>query len=166
VRVKVHAIVVHDDGRLVVARERHRGVERLALPGARVHDRESITRALIRGVSEATRLKIEPVRLLYIAEIPGLYAANDLHLVWLAEPRDRDAGIPEHLLIDLRSEPPASLNPPIVNEILADIDDGWPLTPRWLSTAEPGSGRVVPLRGSPGTLTVPDAPTLEARESS
>jgi len=165
VRVKVHAIVVHED-RMVLARERHRGVERLALPGSRVHDRESITRALTRGVSEATRLKVDPVRLLYIAEIPGLYAANDLHLVWLAEPRDGDAEIPEHLLVDLRCEPPASLNPPILNEILADFEAGWPLTPRWLSTAEPGNGRVVPLRGSAGILSLAGEPTLEARESS
>jgi hypothetical protein len=146
VRVKVHAIVPHEDGRVLVARERHRGVERLALPGGRVHDRESITNALVRGVAEATRIKVDPIRLLYVAEIPGLYAANDLHFVWLAEPRDRATVLPEGSLIDLGNDPPASLNPPILNEIVADAEEGWPEAPRWLSAAEPQRGRVRPVR--------------------
>jgi ADP-ribose pyrophosphatase YjhB (NUDIX family) len=135
VRVKVHAIVVHDD-RLVVARDRHRGVEKLMLPGGRVHDRESITRALVRGVADTTRLEVEPVRVLYVAEIPGLYAAHDLHLVWLAELCDPQAVVPEHSLIEFGAALETPLDPPIMHQISADAEEGWPSAPRWIGTTE------------------------------
>jgi ADP-ribose pyrophosphatase YjhB (NUDIX family) len=141
VRVKVQAIVVHD-GRLLIARDRHRGVEKLMLPGGRVHDRESITRALVRGVADTTRLEVEPVRLLYVAEIPGLYAAHDLHLVWLAELSDQDALVPESALIDLTAAHETPLDPPIMHEIAADAEDGWPMAPRWIGSTERARPRV------------------------
>jgi ADP-ribose pyrophosphatase YjhB (NUDIX family) len=131
VRVSVQAVVVRDD-QLVVVRERHRGVERLVLPGGRVHDRESTTNALVRAVAQATRIEVDPTRLLYVAEVRGRYDAHDLHLVWLAEPRDPDVVIPEHTLVELGADPHASLNPPIMNEIAADAEDGWTHNPRWL----------------------------------
>jgi len=143
VRVKVQAIVVHD-GRLLVARDRHRGVERLLLPGGRVHDRESITDALVRGVADTTRLEVDPVRLLYVAEIPGLYAAHDLHLVWLAELCDQDVAIPDSALIDFGAELPAPLDPPIMNQIAADAEDGWAHAPRWLGSTRRRSERATP----------------------
>ena len=93
-RVKVRAVVVQD-GRLLVARDRHRGVDQLMLPGGRVHERESITGALIRGVADTARLAIDPVKLLYVVEIPGLYAAYDLTLVWLAELIEPAISLPE-----------------------------------------------------------------------
>jgi hypothetical protein len=137
--VKAQAIVVRD-GRLVVARERRRGFEQLALPGARVQDRESVTHALARGALRSMRIEIEPIRLLYIAEIPGLYAAPDLHLVWLAEPSDSAASIPDAMLVDIGDGNVPALDPPIMTEIAADAEDGWPETPRWLGYVEPGSG--------------------------
>jgi ADP-ribose pyrophosphatase YjhB (NUDIX family) len=141
VRVKVQAIVVHDE-RLLVARDRHRGVERLLLPGGRVHDRESITDALVRGVADTTHLDVDPVRLLYVAEIPGLYAAHDLHLVWLAELCDQEVAIPESALIEFGAELPAPLDPPIMDQIAADAEDGWTHAPRWLGSTRRRSERV------------------------
>jgi ADP-ribose pyrophosphatase YjhB (NUDIX family) len=141
VRVKVQAIVVQD-GRLLVARDRHRGVEKLMLPGGRVHDRESITRALVRGVSDTTRLDVDPVRLLYVAEIPGLYAAHDLHLVWLAELADAGAVVPESELIEFGTALETPLDPPIMHEIAADAEEGWPTAPRWIGSADRPRRRV------------------------
>jgi hypothetical protein len=138
--VKAQAIVVRD-GRLVVVRERRRGFERLALPGGRVQDRESVTHALERGVHRSMRFEIEPVRLLYVAEIPGLYAAPDLHLVWLTEPCNPDVAIPDSALIDVSAETLPALDPPIMTEIAADLEDGWPEAPRWLGYAQPSRRR-------------------------
>jgi ADP-ribose pyrophosphatase YjhB (NUDIX family) len=139
-RVKVRAVVVQD-GRLLVARDRHRGVDRLMLPGGRVHERESITSALIRGVADTARLAIDPVKLLYVVEIPGLYAAYDLTLVWLAELIEPAISLPDASLIDLGTELPVPLDPPILGEIAADAEDGWPNNPRWLGGMEPRRGR-------------------------
>jgi ADP-ribose pyrophosphatase YjhB (NUDIX family) len=132
---------VVQDGRLVVARDRHRGVDRLMLPGGRVHERESITGALVRGVAETTRIAIDPVKLLYVVEIPGLYAAYDLTLVWLAELTGPDVSLPEASLIDLGTELPVPLDPPILDAIAADAEDGWANNPRWLGGTEPKQGR-------------------------
>lgn len=142
--VKAQAIVVRD-GRLAVVRERRRGFERLALPGGRVQDRESVTHALTRGASKSMRLEIDPIRLLYVAEIPGLYAAPDLHLVWLAEPRDPAAVIPDSMLVEIGTDNVPALDPPIMTEIAADAEEGWPETPRWLGYAEPATRRRTPF---------------------
>ncbi len=144
-RVKVRAIVVQD-GRLLVARDRHRGVDGLMLPGGRVHERESITSALIRGVADTARVAIDPVKLVYVVEIPGLYAAYDLTLVWLAELTGADVPLPESSLIDLGTELPVPLDPPILDAIAADAEDGWANNPRWLGATEPkrGRSRIIP----------------------
>jgi ADP-ribose pyrophosphatase YjhB (NUDIX family) len=134
--VKVQAVVMHD-GALVVVRERRRGFERIALPGGRVHDRESVADALIRGVTKTTRLDIEPVRLMYVAEIPGLYAAPDLHLVWLAELCVPETSVPRSLLVGLGADDLPALDPPIMSVIAADAEEGWPEAPKWLSYVEP-----------------------------
>jgi ADP-ribose pyrophosphatase YjhB (NUDIX family) len=139
------------DGSLVVVRERRRGFERIALPGGRVHDRESVAEALIRGVAKSTRLDVDPVRLMYVAEIPGLYAAPDLHLVWLAELCVPDVAIPESCLIELGAEDLPALDPPIMGVIAADADEGWPEAPQWLSYVEPRRGRLG--AGAPRGLT-------------
>ena len=150
--VKVQAILIHD-GQLVVVRERRRGFERMALPGGRVHDRESVADALVRGVAKTTRIDLEPVRLIYVAEIPGLYAAPDLHLVWLAELSDATAPIPDGLLVELGDERLPSLDPPIMNMIAADAEDGWPEAPRWISYVEPHRRRAVGGRTRSKRLT-------------
>ncbi len=130
-RVRVHAVVVRD-GRLMVVRERHRDGERLVLPGARVNERESVTHALTRGVAHATLLEVEPIRLLHVLELRGRYGVRDLHMVWLAEPRDPAAVIPDTMLVDITEELPAPLTPPIVEQLRADLEEDWAHTPRWL----------------------------------
>ena len=145
-RVKVTAIVVQD-GRLLVARDRHRGVDRLMLPGGRVQERESIAHALVRGVAETAKIDVDPVKLLYMAEIPGLYAAYDLNLVWLAEPADPQTVLPESSLIELGAELEVPLDPPILDEIAADAEDGWTNNPRWLGNS------AVARRPRPGIIT-------------
>lgn len=69
-RVKVRAVIVCD-GKLLVSRERRRGVEHVLLPGGRVQDGESITDALVREVAEETGLDVVPERLFYVAEVVG-----------------------------------------------------------------------------------------------
>ena len=86
-RVKVRAVIMQD-GKLVVSRERRRGVEHVLLPGGRVQDRESISEAFVREVAEETGLDVAPERLLYVAEVVGSYGVHDLNLVWLAGLRD------------------------------------------------------------------------------
>jgi ADP-ribose pyrophosphatase YjhB (NUDIX family) len=144
--VKVQAIVICD-GALVAVRERRRGFERIALPGGRVHDRESVSEALIRGVAKTMRLDIDPVRLLYVAEIPGLYAAPDLHLVWLAELCVPDVVIPGSCLIEIGGEQLPPLDPPIMDVIAADAENGWPEAPRWVTAVGPRRGRVAGVGG-------------------
>jgi hypothetical protein len=73
---------------------------------------------------------------LYVAEIHGRYAAHDLHLVWPAEPRDPDVVIPERTLVELGADLHPSLNPPIMDEIAADAEDGWAHNPRWLESVD------------------------------
>jgi 8-oxo-dGTP diphosphatase len=82
------------DGKLVVSRERRRGVEHVLLPGGRVQAGEAITEALVREVAEETGLDVLPERLLYVAEVVGSYGVHDLNLVWLAEPRDAQLADP------------------------------------------------------------------------
>ena len=145
-RVKARAVIVRD-GRLVVSRERRRGRKHVLLPGGRVKDGESITEALVREVGEETGIEINPIRLLYVAEVVGGHSVHDLNLVWLAEPRDPDAPIPDRALINLDHAIASTVMPPILDVIAADVRNGWPESPQWLgnvrrSTAPLDSGRV------------------------
>lgn len=130
-KVKVRAVVVRD-GRLLVSRERRQGVEHLLLPGGRVRDGESITDALIRELAEETGLDVVPQRLLYVAEVVGMYGVHDLNVVWLAELRDPQVTIADDALVDLDSQEAQAIMPPIIDRIAADATNGWPQQARWL----------------------------------
>ena len=130
-RVKVRAVIVQD-GKLVVSRERRRGVEHLLLPGGRVKAGESILDALAREVAEETGLDVEPVRLLYVAEVVAGHREHDLNLIWLAAPRDDHAAIAPTALIAFDSPEAEAVMPPIIDQIKADAADGWSDEPRWL----------------------------------
>jgi len=130
-RVRVRAVILHN-GKLVVSRERRRGVERVLLPGGRVQDGESITDALVREVAEETGVEIMPERLLYVAEVVGSYSAHDLNLVWLASPRDPHLTIDRDALVALDSPLAKSIMPPIIEQIAADAANGWAQETRWL----------------------------------
>ena len=130
-RVKVRAVIVRD-GKLVVSRERRRGREHLLLPGGRVQEGESITAALVRELSEETGLDVIPVRLLYVAEVVGTHNVHDLNLIWLGQLRDQGVAIDPQMLLDLDSPMAHAVMPPIVEQIAADAEGGWPPEPRWL----------------------------------
>jgi ADP-ribose pyrophosphatase YjhB (NUDIX family) len=131
-RVKVRAVIVRDS-KLVVSRERRRGLEHLLLPGGRVQDGESITDALVREVAEETGLDVLPERLLYVAEVVGMYGVHDLNLVWLAQPRDsQQPAIDDEALVALDSPLAQSIMPPIIRQVSADVMSGWATEPRWL----------------------------------
>jgi 8-oxo-dGTP diphosphatase len=130
-RVNVRAVIIRD-GKLVVSRERRQGLEHVLLPGGRVQDGESIHDALIREIAEETGLDIVPGRLLYVAEVVGMYGVHDLMLVWLAETRDPDAAMDGDSLVTLDSPAAESIMPPIVEQISHDLRDGWARPPRWL----------------------------------
>src|SRR5581483_10041982 len=130
-RVKARAVILHD-GKLVVSRERRRGVEHILLPGGRVRDGESIIEALVREVAEETGLDVIPERLLYVAEVVGSYGAHDLNLVWLAQLRDARLAVNPDALVALDSLPARSIMPPIIEQIAADAGAGWASEPRWL----------------------------------
>jgi len=130
-RVRVRAVILHD-GKLVVSRERRRGVERVLLPSGRVQGGESITDALVREVAEETGVEIMPERLLYVAEVVGSYSAHDLNLVWLASPRDPHLTIDRDALVALDSPLAKSIMPPIIEQIAADAANGWAQETRWL----------------------------------
>ncbi len=130
-RVKVRAVIMRE-GKLLVTHERRRGREHVLLPGGRVQDGESISEALIRELGEETGLEIIPERLLYVAEVVGAYGAHDLNLVWLAQLRHPDAAIDERALVALDSPAAHAMMPPILEQIAADAQNGWPQEPRWL----------------------------------
>jgi 8-oxo-dGTP diphosphatase len=130
-KVKVRAVVVRD-GKLLVSRERRRGVEHVMLPGGRVRDGEAITDALVRELAEETGLEVVPLRLLYIAEVVGSYGVHDLNLIWLAQLRDPQAPIEDRSWVALDSTVAESMMPPIIEQIVADMSSGWAREPRWL----------------------------------
>lgn len=123
--------MIHD-GKLVVSRERRQGVEHLLLPGGRVQTGESIHQALVREIAEETGLDVIPQRLLYVAEVVGSYGVHDVNLVWLAEPRDAELAIDPDSLVALDSSEARSIMPPIIDQIAADVANGWANEPRWL----------------------------------
>lgn len=130
-KVKVRAVLVRD-GKLLVSRERRQGVEHVLLPGGRVRDGESITDALVRELAEETGLDVVPRRLLYVAEVVGMYGVHDLNLVWLAGLRDPQSPIDDHALMAFDSPLAQSMMPPIVDQIAADAANSWPPQTRWL----------------------------------
>lgn len=130
-RVNVRALVLHN-GRLLVSRERRQGVEHVLLPGGRVRHGESVHDALIREVAEETGLHVVPDRLLYIAEVVGMYGVHDLILIWSAEPRDRDVSISDDVLVAVDSEEAQSIMPRVMDQIGGDLNNGWAEHPRWL----------------------------------
>jgi 8-oxo-dGTP diphosphatase len=130
-RVNVRAIIFRD-GKLLVSRERRQGVEHILLPGGRVQAGESINEALIREVAEETGLTIVADRLLYVAEVVGMYGVHDLILIWGASTEDEDSPIDDDVLVALDSPLAESIMPPIVEQIATDRSNGWAQHPRWL----------------------------------
>ena len=144
-KVKVRAVIVQD-GKLLVSREHRRGIEHVLLPGGRVRDGEPITDALIRELKEETALEVVPQRLLYVAEVVGMYGVHDLNLVWLAELRDPEAPIAAEALVALDSPDARSMMPPIIGQIAADAESGWPEEPRWLGNVRRPTGDADPTQ--------------------
>jgi ADP-ribose pyrophosphatase YjhB (NUDIX family) len=130
-RVNVRALIVRER-KVVVSRERRQGVEHVLLPGGRVRDGESIHEALTREVSEETGLTVSADRLLYVAEVVGMYGVHDLILIWSAEPQDTDVAIPDDVLLDVDSEQARSIMPPVMVQISGDLNNGGAEHPRWL----------------------------------
>ncbi len=130
-KVRAGAVILRD-GKLVVSRERRRGVEHLLLPGGRVRDHESVTEALSREVAEELGADVVPERLLYVAEVVGSYGVHDLNLVWLAHPKDPNLALDSDSLLALDSPLLASMMPPIVERLAADAPGGFSGEPRWL----------------------------------
>lgn len=138
-KVKVRAVVIRD-GRLLVSRESRQGVEHLLLPGGRVRAGESISDALIRELAEETGLEVVPQRLLYVAEVVGMYGVHDLNLVWLAQLSDPEVAISDDALIEFDSLEARTVMPPIIEQIASDATDGWPQQARWLGNVRRTSG--------------------------
>jgi len=89
-----------------------------------------------------TGLDVVPERLLYVAEVVGIYGVHDLNLVWLAQPRDPDVAIDARSLVAFDSPLARSMMPPIIKQIAADASKGWPQEPRWLGNLRrPPGGR-------------------------
>jgi ADP-ribose pyrophosphatase YjhB (NUDIX family) len=130
-RLNARAVIVRD-GHLVVSREERHGVKRLFLPGAAVRDRESVEEALTRGVCEDVGLEVIPRRLLYVAEVVGVYGVHDVNLVWLADPRDPDAQVDGIATVALDSDHGYAILPPLIEQIAADAADEFDGAPRWL----------------------------------
>jgi ADP-ribose pyrophosphatase YjhB (NUDIX family) len=130
-RLNVRGVIVRD-GLLVVSSEERHGVNRPFLPGASVRDRESVVGALIRGVREDVGIEVIPRRLLYVAEVVGVYGVHDLNLVWLADPLDPDAPLDGLATVALNSDRGYAILPPLIEEIVADAADEFDNAPRWL----------------------------------
>lgn len=130
-RINTRAVIVRD-GRLVISREHRHGVYRMFLPGGSVRDGESVPDALTRGVRQDVGIEIVPRRLLYIAEVVGVYHMHDLNLVWLADPLQPDAPFDERFTLALDSHSGYSVLPPLIEQIVADAAEDFECAPRWL----------------------------------
>lgn len=130
-RVNVRALVLRD-GKVLVSRERRQGIEHVLLPGGRVREGESIHDALVREVFEETGLAVVADRLLYVAEVVGMYGVHDLILIWRAETRDAEATIAEEVLVAVDSPEARSMMPPVMDSIVADLQSDWAHCPRWV----------------------------------
>lgn len=111
------------------------------LPADAVQDGESITDALVSEVAEEIGLDVVPERLLYVAEVVGSYGAYDLNLVWLSEPEDPVGVIDDDALVAFDSPLAQSIMPPIVEQIAAEANSGWPEEPRWLGNVRRSARR-------------------------
>lgn len=129
-RVNVRALVVRD-GRVLVSRERRQGLDHVLLPGGRVREGESIHSALVREVREETGLSVAPGRLLYIAEVVGMYGVHDLILIWSADISD-EAVSSDDVWIAADGTEAQSIMPPVMADIAEDIANGWSEHPKWL----------------------------------
>lgn len=130
-RVNVRALMLRD-GKVVVSRERRQGVEHVLLPGGRVRDGESIHEALTREVGEETGLTVSADRLLYVAEVVGMYGVHDLILIWSADVNDTDVAISDDVLVAVDSDEARSIMPPVMAQIGGDLTNGTVQHPRWL----------------------------------
>jgi ADP-ribose pyrophosphatase YjhB (NUDIX family) len=124
--------VIVRDGLLVVSREQRRGMSRPFLPGAAVRDGESVVEALTRGVRADVGIEVIPRRLLYVAEVVGVYGVHDLNLVWLADPCEPDAPLDGLTTVALDGDRGYAILPPLIEEIVADAADEFDNAPRWL----------------------------------
>ncbi|HUA02614.1 MAG TPA: NUDIX hydrolase [Solirubrobacteraceae bacterium] len=123
------------DQRLIVAEQRRRGRTELSLPGGRVNRNESVLDAVKREVAEETGLDVVPGRLLYVSELVQSVRIHDLELVFLAE----TAGVPTlrgFRAVDLEAGERPRVRPPILDQIVRDLAQGWRDTPRWLGNLE------------------------------
>jgi 8-oxo-dGTP pyrophosphatase MutT (NUDIX family) len=126
---------------LVVSQHRAGTHSHYALPGGRVGHGESVADALRREVCDEVGFEVEPVQLLYVAEVTPPHGEQDLNLVFLAESRfglDHDLVdyvIKDHAparLVDLAAPGRIAVLPPILPEIVRDHGNGWRDSPRWL----------------------------------
>jgi len=127
--------VILIDQRLIVAEQRRRGRTELSLPGGRVNRNESVLDAVKREVAEETGLDVVPGRLLYVSELVQSVRIHDLELVFLAE----TAGVPTlrgFRAVDLEAGERPRVRPPILDQIVRDLAQGWRDTPRWLGNLE------------------------------
>jgi ADP-ribose pyrophosphatase YjhB (NUDIX family) len=127
VLVKVHAVLWVDGG-VVIHEERRQGVPHRTLPGGRVLDRETVTDALRREVSEELGVQIHLGDLRYVAEVVHGHSVHDIILVFGAEVATALA--PDACLVDPQTGGDGVL-PPILDAIAADGRDG-PQATRWL----------------------------------
>lgn len=130
-RLNVRAVIVRD-GLLVVSSEERHGVNRPFLPGASVRDRESVVEALTRGVREDIGIEVIPQRLLYVAEVVGVYGVHDLNLVWLADPCEPGAPLDGLATVALDGDRGYAILPPLIEHIVADAANEFDNEPRWL----------------------------------
>ena len=137
--VNVRAVIWVDGG-LLVHKVRHRGEERVTLPGGRVKERETVEAALAREVEEETGLSIVIGPLLYVAEVVSSYSTQNVELVFRAE-LEADQRLVGQTVVDPRAPDSKHVLPPILEVIAKDADHGSAQVSRWLGNIyAPGVG--------------------------
>lgn len=132
-RIRVAGVILQEDN-IVLVKHRRLARSYFTLPGGKVAKGETIEACLQRHIQEETHLEVEPVRLLYVADVIAPWGQrHSLNLIFLCkvvggelregkmnDPRRR---FDETLLMPLEELPSENFYPPVTGVLHASWEE-------------------------------------------